>query len=61
MAGRQTKLVLTAEEKLERQTKQIGKIVRDAVASNRSLGARLPLSTLLCLWIGVLPLRSGWH
>ena len=61
VAGRQTKLVLTAEEKLERQTKQIGKIVRDAVASNRSLGARLPLSTPLCLWIGISPLRSGWH
>ena len=35
-----TKLVLTAEEKIERQTTQIGKIVRDAIASNRSLGGK---------------------
>ena len=36
----QTKLKLTAAEKLERQTAQIGKIVRDAIASNRSLGGK---------------------
>ena len=40
VATRETKLVLTAEEKLERQTSQIGKIVRDAIASNRSLGGK---------------------
>ena len=40
VASRDTKLVLSAEEKLARQTKQIGKIVRDAIASNRSLGGK---------------------
>ena len=34
------KLKLSAAEKLERQTTQIGKIVRDAIASNRSLGGK---------------------
>ena len=33
-------LRLTAEERLERQTTQIGKIVREAIAANRSLGGK---------------------
>ena len=33
-------LRLTAEQRLERQTTQIGKIVRDAIAANRSLGGK---------------------
>ena len=34
------KIVLTAEQKLQRQTKQIGKIIRDAIRSKRSLGGK---------------------
>ena len=40
VATRETKLVLTAEEKLERQTKAIGKIIRGAIKSKRSLGGK---------------------
>ena len=40
VAGGDTKLVLTAEQKLERQTKQIGQVVRNAIKSNRSLGGK---------------------
>jgi len=36
----EVKLLLTAEEKLERQTKQIGKIIRSAIKNNRSLGGK---------------------
>ena len=38
--GKGIKLVLTAEEKIERQTKQIGKIIRNAISSQRSLGGK---------------------
>ena len=34
------KIVLTAEQKLQRQTKQIGKIIRDAIHAKRSLGGK---------------------
>jgi hypothetical protein len=34
------KIVLTAEQKLQRQTKQIGNIIRDAIRSKRSLGGK---------------------
>ena len=34
------KIVLTAEQKLQRQTKQIGKIIRNAISSQRSLGGK---------------------
>ena len=40
VASRATKLELSKEEKLERQTAQIGKIIRDAMRSNRSLGGK---------------------
>ena len=40
VANKATKLELTAEEKLERQTSQVGKIVRDAIKNNRSLGGK---------------------
>ena len=40
VANKATKLELTAEEKLERQTSQVGKIVRDAIKNNRSLGGQ---------------------
>jgi len=38
--GKGIKLVLTKEQKLARQTKQIGKIIRDAIHAKRSLGGK---------------------
>ena len=40
VASRATKLELSKEEKLERQTAQIGKVVRAAIKNNRSLGGK---------------------
>ena len=38
--GKGIKLVLTKEQKLARQTKQIGKIIRDAIHAKRSLNGK---------------------